>query len=71
MNRMIGSDCAVLGVSQDDTIEGPLWWETLGRSLRSHDAAERVDVMCPGSGCRQETQWSSLTHNRVLHQALA
>ena len=22
-----------LGVSQEDTMEGPLWWETLGRSL--------------------------------------
>ena len=55
MNRMIGSDWGVLGVSQDDTIEGLLWRETLGRSLRSHDTAECVDVMCPGSGCRLET----------------
>ena len=71
-----------LGVSQEDTIEGPLWRETLGRSLGSHDAAELVGVMCHGNGCRQETTrlhatsctktgWSSLTHNRVLHQALA
>ena len=70
------------GVSQEDTIEGPLWRETLARSLESHDAAELVRGMCHGDGCRQETArlhaiscsktgWSSLTHNRVLHQALA
>ena len=56
--------------------------ETLGRSLASHDAAELVGGMCHDNGCRQETTrlhaisctktgWSSLTHNRVLHQALA
>ena len=55
MTRMTGSDCAVLGVSQYDTIEGPLWRETLGGSLGSHDAAERVGVMRHGSGCRLET----------------
>ena len=71
-----------LGFSQEDTMEGPLWRETLGRSLGSHDAAELVGGMCHGNGCRQETTrlhaisctrtgWSSLTHNRVLHQALA
>ena len=71
-----------LGGSQEDTMEGPLWRETLGRSLGSHDAAELVGGMCHGNGCRQETTrlhaisctrtgWSSLTHNRVLHQALA
>ena len=71
-----------LGVSQEDTMEDPLWMETLGRSLGSHDAAELVGVMCHGNGCRQETTrlhatsysktgWSSLTHNRVLHQTLA
>ena len=69
-----------LGFSQEDTMEGPLWRETLGRSLGSHDATELVG-MCHGNGCRQETTrlhaiscsktgWSSLTHNRVLHQAL-
>ena len=63
-------------------MEGPLWTETLGRSLGSHDATELVSGMCHGNGCRQETTrlhaiscsktgWSSLTHNRVLHQALA
>ena len=63
-------------------MEGPLWRETLGRSLGSHDATELVGGMCHGNGCRQETTrihaiscsktgWSSLTHNRVLHQALA
>ena len=71
-----------LGVSQEDTMEGPLWRETLGRSLGSNDATELVGGMCHGNGCRQETTrlhaiscsktgWSSLTHNRVLHQALA
>ena len=71
-----------LGVSEDDTMYGPLWRETLGRSLGSHDATELVGGMCHGNGCRQETTrihtisctktgWSSLTHNRVLHQALA
>ena len=71
-----------LGFSQEDTMEGPLWRETLGRSLGSHDATELVGGMCHGNGCRQETArlhaisctktgWSSLTHNRVPHQALA
>ena len=71
-----------LGFSQEYTMEGPLWRETLGRSLGSHDATELVGGMCHGNGCRQETTrlhaiscsktgWSSLTHNRVLHQALA
>ena len=71
-----------LGVSQEDTMEGPLWRKTLGKSLGSHDAAELVGGKCHGNGCRQETTrlhaisctktgWSSLTHNRVLHQALA
>ena len=70
-----------LGLSQEDTMEGPLWRETLGRSLGSHDVTELVG-MCHGNGCRQETTrlhaiscaktgWSSLTHNRVLHQALS
>ena len=61
-----------LGVSQEDTVEGPLWRETLGRSLASHDVAELVGGMCHGNGCLQETTrtmsraktgWSSLTHN--------
>ena len=70
-----------LGVSQKDMMEGPLWVGTLGRSLGSHDAAELVGGMCYGNGCWQEitslhvisctkTGWSSLTPNRVLHQAL-
>ena len=41
-----------LGVSQEETMEGPLWRETLGRSLGSHDAAELVGGMCHGNGCR-------------------
>ena len=71
-----------LGFSQEDTMEGTLWRETLGRSLGSHDATKPVGGMCHGNGCRQETTrlhaisctntgWSSLSHNRVLHQALA
>ena len=71
-----------LGFLQEDTMEGPLWRETLGRSLGSHDATELVGGMCHGNGCRQETirlhaisctktGWSSLSHNRVLHQALS
>ena len=71
-----------LGFSQEDTMEGPLWRETLGRSLGSHDTTELVGGMCHGNVCRQQTTrlhaiscsktgWSSLTHNRVLHQALA
>ena len=70
------------GVFARDTMEGPLWRETLGRSLGSHDATELVGGTCHGNGCRQEatrlhaisctkTGWSSLTHNRVLHQVLA
>ena len=31
-----------LGFSQEDTMEGPLWRETLGRSLGSYDATELV-----------------------------
>ena len=44
-----------LGVSQEDTTEGPLWRETVSRSLGSHDAAELVGGMCHRNGCRQET----------------
>ena len=71
-----------LRASQEDTVEDPLWRETLGRSLGLHDAANLVGGMCHGNDCRQETtrlhaisstttEWSSLTQNRVLHQALA
>ena len=71
-----------LGVSQEDTMEGSLWRDTLGRSLGSHDAAALVGEMCRGNGCKQEitrlhamscikTGWSSLTHNRILYQVLA
>ena len=70
------------GVSQEDTTKGPPWTETLGRSLGSHEPVEVVRGMCDDNGCRQETTrlhamsytktgWSSLTHNWVLHQALA
>ena len=66
-----------LGVSQEDTMEAPLWRETLSRSLGSHDTTELVGGMCHDNGCRQETTclydipctqvgWSSLTHNRLL-----
>ena len=71
-----------LGFSQEDTMEGPLWRETLGRSLGTHDTTELIGGMCHGNDCRQETtrlhaiswtkmEWSYFTHNRVLHQALA
>ena len=61
-----------LGFSKEDTMEGSLWRETLGRSLGSHDATELVGGMCHGNGCRQETTrlhaisctktgWSSLS----------
>ena len=74
--------CRMPGVFARRHDEGPLWRETLGRSLVSHDATELVGGICHGNGCRQEatrfhaisctkTRWSSLTHNRVLHQALA
>ena len=69
-----------LRVSQEDTMEGLPWREILG--LGSHNATELVGGICHGNGCRQETTrlhaisckktvWSSLTHNRGLHQALA
>ena len=62
------------GISQEEIMEGCLWRETLGTSLRSHDAADPVGGMCYGNGCREETTrlhtilcsktgWSSLTHN--------
>ena len=42
-----------LGVSQEDTMEGVLWRESLGRSLGSHDAAERNNGgMCYDNGFR-------------------
>ena len=44
-----------LGFSQEDTMEGPLWRETLRRSLGSHDATEPVSGMCHGNVCRQAT----------------
>ena len=34
-----------LGVSQGDTMEAPLWRETLNKSLGSHDAMWLVDGM--------------------------
>ena len=40
-----------LGGSQEDTMEGPLWRETLGRSLGSHDAA---------GTCRWDVSWQWL-----------
>ena len=43
-------DCLVF--SQEDTMEGPLWRETLGRSLGSHDATELVGGACHDNGCR-------------------
>ena len=77
---MVFVEC--LRVSQEAKMESPLWRETLGRSLGSHDATELVGGICHGNRCRQETTrshaifctktgWSSFTHNRGLHQALA
>ena len=71
-----------LEVSQEDTMEGPLWRDTLSKSLGSHDGAELVGGICHSKGCRQEstrlhaisctkTGSNYLIHNRVLHQALA
>ena len=62
--------------------KGPPVERDLSRSLGSHDAAEQFGEKCHGNGCRRETTrlhvisytktgWSSLTHNRVLHEALA
>ena len=71
-----------LGVSQEPMMKGPLWRKTLGSSLGSHDAVELIGGMCYGNGYRQvitrlhaisctKAGWSSLTHNRVLYQAMA
>ena len=62
------------GVSHEDMMEGPLWRETLGISLGSHNAVELVGGKCHGNGCLPYTfslhaifctksRWSSLTHN--------
>ena len=70
------------GISQEETMEGFLRRETLGRSWGSHDAAEPVGGMCYGNGRQEETTrlhaiscsktgWSSLTHNRELHHVFA
>ena len=40
-----------LGVLQEGAMEGPLWRETLGRSLGPLDAAELVGEMCHSNGC--------------------
>ena len=71
-----------LGASKEGTMDDPLWKDTLGRSLGSHDVTELVGGTCHGSSRRQETTrlhaisctktgWGSLTHSWVLHQALA
>ena len=41
-----------LGVSQENTMEGLLWRETLGRSLGSHHAADLVSRICRGNDWR-------------------
>ena len=43
-----------MGASQEDTMEGRLYGKILGRSVRSHYAAE-FDGMYPGDRCRQDT----------------
>ena len=65
-----------VGVSHEDTVEGPLQRETLGRSLGSHDEAELIG-MYYDNNFRQETTslhaisctktgWSSLNNIRAL-----
>ena len=44
-----------MGLSQEYTMEAPLWRETLGRSLGSQGTTEVVGGMCHGNGCWQET----------------
>ena len=51
--------CGMPGASQEDTMEGPLWRETLGRSLRSQNAAEFVGGICHGNVCQHETPAST------------
>ena len=46
---MVFVEC--LRISLEDTMESPLWKETLGRSLGSHDAAECFGAMCHSYGC--------------------
>ena len=55
-----------LGVSQEDTMEGPLWRETLGRSLGSHDATELVGgcVMAMVAGRKPPTSTPYLAQRR-------
>ena len=84
MARMTGPDCAVMCNLINTRTHA--YTHTRGRpqarSLGSHGAVEHVGGVCHGNGCRQEitrlhfisftkTGWSSLTHNRVLHQAHA
>ena len=71
-----------LGVSQENNVEAPLWRETLAGAW-SRMTLRKLLVGCvmaivagkelPPSTpyLAQKTGWSSLTHNRVLHQALA
>ena len=74
---MVFLEC--LGVSREDTMEGPLWMFTLDRNMTlvSHGAAEFLRGMCSGNGCQQATNlhaisctktvWSYLAHNRVIY----
>ena len=55
-----------LGVLLEDTMEGPLWRETLGMSLGSYDAEELVAGMRNSNGCRQETNHPPPRH--ILHK---
>ena len=70
------------GSLQEDMIQGPLWRETFGRNLGSHDVAELVEGMFLVDGWRYETArlyatlyktttgWDSFNYNRVLRQTL-
>ena len=51
---MSSVECLNVRVSQEDTLEGSMWREALGRNLESHDAMELVGGMCHENGCRQE-----------------
>ena len=50
---MVFVEC--LGVSQEDTIKGTQWRETLYRNPGSHDAAGLVGGKCHDNGCRQKS----------------
>ena len=58
--------CGMPGGLAKNTMEGPLWRETLGRSLGLHDAAELVGGMCHDNGCRHARNHRPPRH--ILHK---